>query len=136
MAREFALSIVAPDRSIIEESVTSVTAPGSEGYFGVLAGHSPLIAALQPGLVEFIDPRGVKHYVYVGGGFAEVGEGRVTILADEGQRATEIEISRAEADLDKARTVLRGEGGEFDHAEAVLELDRAIARVKAARVAR
>jgi F-type H+-transporting ATPase subunit epsilon len=136
MAREFALAVVAPDRSVVEETVTSVIAPGSEGYFGVLAGHSPLIAALKPGLVEYVDSRGVKHYVYVGGGFAEVAPDRVTVLADEAARATDIEVTRAELDLENARRTLRGEDGTVDREEAVLGVDRAIARLKAARVTR
>jgi F-type H+-transporting ATPase subunit epsilon len=137
MAREFALSVVAPDRSVVEETVTSVVAPGSEGYFGVLAGHAPLIAALMPGIVEYLDPRGIRHCVYVGGGFAEVTGDRMTVLADEAARATEIELTRAEVDLENARKTLRGEdGSHFDREEAVLEVDRAIARLKAARLPR
>ena len=136
MAREFALAVVAPDRSVVEETVTSVIAPGSEGYFGVLHGHAPLIAALKPGLVEYVDPRGLRHYIYVGGGFAEVGPDRVTVLADEAARAGDIEISRAEIDLDNARRTLRGENGSVDQEEAVLAADRAMARLKAARVSR
>ena len=57
MAKEFALSIVAPDREVVAENVTSVVAPGSSGYFGVMAGHLPLVAALKPGLLEYLDPQ-------------------------------------------------------------------------------
>jgi F-type H+-transporting ATPase subunit epsilon len=136
MAREFSLSVVAPDRSVVEETVTSVVLPGSEGYFGVLVGHSPLIAALRPGLLEYLDPLGARHYVYVGGGFAEVAADEVTVLADEGEQAKDIDIARAETDLANARQALRGDGGAADQEEAVLELERAIARQKAARLPR
>lgn len=136
MAREFSLSVVAPDRSVVEETVTSVVMPGSEGYFGVLVGHSPLIAALKPGLLEYLDPVGTRHFVYVGGGFAEVDSDRVTVLADEAEMAKNIDIARAESDLANARATLRGEDGTFDKEEAVLEVERAIARQKAARVIR
>src|SRR5579871_1584590 len=98
--REFSLTVVAPDRAVVEESVTSVIAPGVEGYFGVLAGHAPIIAALRPGLVEYLDPIGTRHYIYVGGGFAEVGTNGVTVLADEAARAKDIDIAKAEEALD------------------------------------
>jgi F-type H+-transporting ATPase subunit epsilon len=136
MAREFPLSVVAPDKSVVEETVTSVVAPGVEGYFGVLYGHAPVIAALRPGLLEYLDPIGTHHYVYVGGGFAEVREDRVTILADEAARAKDIDIARAEASLEEARRTLRGEDGKVPEQEAVLEVERAVARLKAARAVR
>ncbi len=135
MAHEFSLTVVAPDKSVVEETVTSVIAPGVEGYFGVLAGHAPLIAALRPGLVEYLDSIGTRHYVYVGGGFAEVGANGVTVLADEAARAKDIDIARAEKDLDDARRTLRGEDGtQLDEEEAVLEVERAVARLKAAKI--
>ena len=68
MAREFHLSVVAPDKSVVEEQATSMVVPGTEGYFGVMAGHVPLIAALRPGLLEFADKVGTRHFVYIGGG--------------------------------------------------------------------
>ncbi len=134
MAREFSLTVVAPDRAVVEETVTSVIVPGVEGEFGVLAGHAPIVAALKPGSVQYLDPRGNRHYVYVGGGFAEVGASGVTVLADEAQRAHEIDVQRAEESLEKARRSLRGEeGSPLDEEESVLELERAIARRNVAR---
>ena len=103
MAREFHLSVVAPDRSVVEETVTSVVAPGQEGYFGVMAGHVPLIAALRPGILEYVDMTNNRHYVYTGGGFAEVGTNGVTVLADEAARASDIDVSHAEQMLEDSR---------------------------------
>lgn len=136
MAREFALSVVAPDKAVVEETVTSVVAPGQEGYFGVYRDHIPLIAALKPGLVEYTDTVGSRHFVYVGGGFAEVSPERVTILADEGEMAKDIDLSRAEGDLDDARRALRGDDSPQNSEEAVLEVERAVQRLRAARLAR
>ncbi len=133
---EFELSVVAPDKAVVEESVSSVVAPGSEGYFGVMAGHEPIIAALRPGLLEYVDRTGNRHYVYVGGGFAEVGRERVTILADEATRARDIDISHAEHELDSARRALRGDESSLNGEEAIHEVERAIQRLKAARIAR
>ncbi|HWD39142.1 MAG TPA: ATP synthase F1 subunit epsilon [Fimbriimonas sp.] len=136
MAREFALSVVAPDKSVVEEGVTSVIAPGEEGYFGVLAGHAPLIASLKPGLVEYVEPSGVRHYVYVGGGFAEVSQTGVTILADEAARAGDIDLSRAEQELDNARRALRGDDSTVGSETAVQDVERAVQRIRAARIGR
>ncbi|CAN5462719.1 F0F1 ATP synthase subunit epsilon [soil metagenome] len=137
MAREFTLSIVAPDREIATESVVSVVAPGDEGYFGVQAGHLTMIAALRPGLLEYLDARNQRKYVYIGGGFAEVRPDRVTVLADEAHRANDITVETAELDLDRARKALRGEeGGAMNGQDAAQEVERAIQRLKAARIAR
>ena len=135
MPGQFRLSVVAPDRSIVDEPVNSVVAPGSEGYFGVWIGHGPLIAALKPGILESLDANNQRHFVHVGGGFAEVTPTRVTILADEAARAQDIDLSRAEADLEQARRALRGEDATTSTHDAVLEVERAMNRVRAARLA-
>ncbi len=136
MATQFLLSVVAPDHSVVEENVDSIIAPGTEGYFGVWAGHVPMIFALRPGLVEYQDSSTNRHYIYVGGGFAEVRADRVTVIADEAERATDIDIARAEAHLEQARKALRGEDSSVDSHDAVLEVERAVSRIKAARAAR
>jgi len=136
MATQFMLSVVSPDKSVVEEKVDSLVAPGTEGYFGVWAGHVPIISALRPGLVEYTDSTTNRHYIYVGGGFAEVQPDKVTILADEAERATDVDVSRAEHLLEEARKALRGEESSIDSMDAVLEVERAVNRIKAARVAR
>lgn len=135
MANDFHLSVVAPDKSVVEEVVRSLVAPGAEGYFGVQAGHIPMVAALRPGQLEYTDHGGNRHYVYVGGGFTEVQGGRVTVLADEAQKAQEIDIAQAEKALEAARASLRG-NGTMPEESAVLEIERAMSRIRAARSAR
>lgn len=130
------LSVVAPDRSVVETTVASVIAPGVDGYFGVLQGHAPLIAALKPGLLEYLDGGGTRHYVHCGGGFAEVDGEKVTILADEAIPAHEIDVARAEELVEQARRVLRGESAEMTTVEARQQLEIALFRVKTARLAR
>jgi F-type H+-transporting ATPase subunit epsilon len=133
MAREFALAVVAPDRAVVETTATAVIVPGTEGYFGVMAGHMPLIAALRPGVLEYVDATGRRHYVAMGGGFAEVSGDRVTVLADEAIPAPEIELSKAEAELEEARRALRGESSGMTADDAVQGVERAMVRVRAAR---
>jgi F-type H+-transporting ATPase subunit epsilon len=136
MAREFLLSVVAPDKSVVEEDVTSSILPGAEGYFGIFAGHEPVIMALRPGLLEYLDRTNQRHFVYLGGGFAEVTSTRVTVLADDAQRAHEIDLSRAEEDLEDARKALRGEDTTLSKERAVEEVEKAMNRVRAARAVR
>ena len=136
MAKDFHLSVVAPDRSVVEENVASVVAPGIEGYFGVLAGHTPLVAALKPGMVEYSDTSGNRHFIYVGGGFAEIRGDRVTVLADEAARANEIDVAQAEHRLEEARKALRGENSSITSENAVVEIERAMSRIRAARSGR
>jgi F-type H+-transporting ATPase subunit epsilon len=136
MAKTFTLSVVAPDRSILdEEPVTSLIAPGVEGYFGVMAGHTPLIASLRPGLIEFLTAENQRQFVAVGGGFVEVTHTKVTVLADSAERTEEIDLAEAEAELEEARRALRGESSELTTDEATTALERAMTRVRAARMA-
>lgn len=136
MAREFHLSVVAPDKSVVEQTATALVAPGTEGYFGVLAGHLPLVAALRPGLLEYADATGTRHFVYIGGGFAEVTGEKVTVLADEAEPATSIDLADAEQKLENARRALRGESTELSPEDAVVEVERAMNRIRAARTVR
>lgn len=132
MARAFLLSVVAPDRSVAEEPVVSVIAPGQMGYFGILAGHEPIVAGLKPGLLEYETETGQRHFVAVGGGFLETDGAKVTVLADSAERAPEIDVARAERALERARAALHGEDSSMSREEAIVALDRAMARIQAA----
>src|SRR5258707_7692066 len=93
---QFQLQIVSADRSLVNETVDEVEIPGSEGYFGVLPGHTPLLALLGAG--ELWYRQGTeKHYFVMAFGFAEVQPDQVTILAQIAERADEIDLARAEA---------------------------------------
>ena len=131
---EFTLSIVAPDRQVLDEPVQSVVVPGTEGYFGVLAGHAPLIAALKPGYVEYTDRNSQRHFVAVDGGFAEVTGEKVSILADAAERSSDIDVARAEQELERARAALQGGDSTMSSEEAVAAMDRALNRLKVAKM--
>jgi F-type H+-transporting ATPase subunit epsilon len=90
------LDIVSPEKLVISEEVTSVTIPGSEGYFTVLGDHAPLITTLKPGFVTAVDNGGGTRTIYVVGGLAEVTGTEVTILADEARDGAD--YSRSEVD--------------------------------------
>lgn len=132
MAASFKLSIVAPDRLVAEVETSAVTAPGMSGYFGVWAGHQPIISALKPGILEYL-VAGERHSIVIGGGFAEFSNNKMTVLADEAVMATEVDLARAEGDLEEARKVLRGESSSMSAEEATEVLDRAMAKIRAAK---
>src|SRR3954453_19352053 len=89
------LEIVTPDRALIREEVDEVVVPGREGEFGVLPGHTPLLATLKVGELWYRQGS-EKHYLAVGFGFVEVLPDRVTILAPVAERPQDIDIDRAE----------------------------------------
>ena len=99
----FALEIVTPERVVYSGQVTSLQAPGTEGSFGVMAGHMPLLASLDIGVLRFADEGGEGVQMAVSGGFAEVGRERVTVLAETAESAEEIDVQRAESSRQRAR---------------------------------
>lgn len=134
MSAAFSLSVVAPDRKVVETSVTSVVAPGSEGYLGVQSGHIPMIVALKPGLLEYKDTNSQQHYVALDGGFMEITGNTVIVIAEGASVAGEIDLKAAEAELEEARKALRGESSSLTSDQAAEAMDRAMNRIKAARL--
>lgn len=138
MANSYTLDVVTPERIMLSEDVTQTIAPGSDGELGILANHAPLMTSLKPGEVKvtLADGRTTAHIV-ISGGFMEVaaGEnGRTTILADSAERADEIDVTRAEADLEAARRMLaETESGSPQQREAQTAIAHAETRVRAGR---
>jgi F-type H+-transporting ATPase subunit epsilon len=91
--------LVAPERLILSEMVEMVVVPGSEGNFGVLAGHAPLVSTIRPGTIEIYEGRAVTRRVFVVGGIAEVVPDRVTVLADEAIAPEVLDRAAVEAQL-------------------------------------
>ena len=114
------LQIVTPDRLLVQEQVDEVQIPGAEGYFGVLPGHTPLLASLAVGELWYRKGQ-EKTYLAIAFGFAEVLPDRVTILARLAERAGEIDIERAEAARQRAETRLTDRANvDFERARAAL----------------
>ena len=89
------LEVVTPDRALIREAVDEVVVPAVEGELGVLPGHTPLLSSLKIGELWYRQGQ-EKHYLAIAFGFVEVLPDRVTVLADVGERAQEIDVQRAE----------------------------------------
>lgn len=125
----FLLELVTPERVLLSSQVRSVRAPGIEGSFGVLANHAPLMTALAIGLVKVEHENGDLEYIATSGGFMEVNKEKTIILADTAERASDIDISRAEAAIAAAREHLAS-GAAVDYEEARAALERATNRMK------
>ena len=124
--------LATPNRLIVSEEVEEVVAPGVEGYFGVLPGHTPFLASLQSGEVAYRVGR-VEQYLAVTGGFAEVRGDRVVVLADNAERPEEIDRERAERARQRAERRLAGKADEeIDYTRAVAALSRALTRLHVA----
>jgi len=83
MAEKIHFDLVSPERMLLSEDVDMVTLPGAEGYFGVLAGHAPVISSLRPGVIEVTGGSTPNLRLFVRGGFAEVDAKKVIVLAEE-----------------------------------------------------
>jgi F-type H+-transporting ATPase subunit epsilon len=99
------LQIVSADRSLVNEQVDEVEIPGADGYFGVLPGHTPLLALLGAGELWYRQGQ-EKHYLMLGFGFAEVQPDRVTVLAEIAERPDEIDVPGAAAARKRAEEQL------------------------------
>ena len=122
MAERLTLELATPTRLVVAETAEEVVVPGIEGYFGVLPGHAAFLTTLGIGEVMYRVGRD-EHYLAVSGGFAEVRNDKVIILADRAERAKE-----------RAERRLSGRGSEdaIDYARATTALARALVRLQTA----
>jgi F-type H+-transporting ATPase subunit epsilon len=129
------LHIVAADRALVDERVDEVEIPGADGYFGVLPGHTPLLALL--GLGELWYRRGSdKHFMLIANGFAEVQPDRVTILAQVAEKPEEIDVTRAEAAKKRAEQRLARPAVDMDFERARIALLKSLIRLQVSTRAR
>jgi F-type H+-transporting ATPase subunit epsilon len=126
------LEIVAPSRQVVRsERVDEVIAPGSEGEFGVLPGHTPFLTTLKVGMLSYRE--GAEwHHLAVDWGYAEVSGDRVVILAEGADRATEIDVAEARLAKERAEKALAEKLDETDYGKARSELMRATIRIQVA----
>jgi len=126
------LQFVTPERALAHENVDEVQLPGEEGYFGVLPGHAPLLAALRTGEMWY-RKGSVVQYAFIDGGFAEVLPDRVSIMAQVAERAEDIDLQRAEAAKRRAEDVLsKPTVSDIDAERTRIEMLRAITRLNVA----
>jgi F-type H+-transporting ATPase subunit epsilon len=132
---ELHLEIVSADRSLVNETVDEVEIPGADGYFGVLPGHTPLLALLGAGELWY-RKGSEKFFMSIAFGFAEVQPERVTILAEIAEKAEEIDVARAEAAKQRAEEQLASATVDMDLERARIALMKALIRLQVASRAR
>ena len=125
------LQIVSTDRLLFNEQVDEVEIPGAEGYFGVLPGHTPLLATLHVGELWYRQGQD-KHFLSIAFGFAEVQPDRVTILAQIAERADEIDVARAEAAKRRAEDRLTKPVADIDFERARIAMMKSLIRLQVA----
>jgi F-type H+-transporting ATPase subunit epsilon len=128
------LEIVTPDRAIAHEDVDEVQLPGTEGYLGILPGHTPLLTSLKVGQVWY--RKGTeKSYLSIAFGFAEVLPDRVRLLAQIAERAEEIDVTRAEDEKKRAEQLIQAAksgNADIDMERARVSLMKAMIRIQVA----
>lgn len=132
MADNIYLEVVTPEKIVISETAMSVTAPGSEGEFGVLVGHTPFLCTLKLGTLIFKDCDGKERAVFINGGFAETLPNKVTVLAESAERRADIDAARCKLAMDRARQRLEEERDDVDFERAKRALARAQTRLSLA----
>ena len=132
MADKIQLEVVTPERRLLAEPVDMVTVPGLGGELGILPGHTPLISQLQTGVLTYVQD-GKSVQLHVSGGFVEVRDDHVSVLAEVAERPEEIDAARARASREKFEKQLNTwSGSEKDFEEVKTELDRSIVRLQLA----
>ncbi len=129
MAEKILLEIVTPERKVLSEMVDIVVAPGELGEFGVLPGHIPFLCKLKVGELRYRVGAASRH-VAIMGGYAEVLNNQVTILAAAAEAAIEIDVIRAKAARERAERRIAEVRDKLEFARAQAALQRAIARLK------
>lgn len=132
MAEKIQFELVSPAKLLISSPVDMVVVPGTEGDFGALPRHSPVIATVRPGVIDVHDAGKVSNRIFVAGGFAEVNEERITVLAEEAIPVAELSADLAAERLKAAREALNDARTDADKAAAEQQIAVAIAMQAAA----
>jgi F-type H+-transporting ATPase subunit epsilon len=126
------LEIITAERRVYSDDVDLVVAPGLEGQLGILPHHAPLMSSLQPGEL-IIRKDGEETYLAVSGGFLEVLDNQVTVLADAAERSDEIDEERAQAAMERASQGMADRGAEIELEQVAIAMRRAQIRLNVVR---
>jgi len=128
--RTFTIDIVTPERILVHDEATSLVAPGTEGSFGILPNHAPLLAELGIGELRYRRGSAEEIRLAISGGFLQVFENEVSVLADSAERAEEINLEQVRRARDEARALLSGSGGTPPDAETRKQAETALAQAE------
>lgn len=130
MAEKLHFALVSPERELFNGRVDHVVVPGSEGEFGVMPNHAPVMSVIKPGALKVID-EGAERRIFVNGGFADVTPEGLTVLAEDAVDLAEVDPAMVEQDLKNAQEDLRDAASEERKAAA----QRAVQRLESLRAA-
>lgn len=122
MAEKVEFELVSPERLLYSEDVDMVVVPGAEGDFGALPRHAPMITAVRPGIINVYQDGSVSERIFVAGGFAEVNETRLTVLAEEAVKLADLSPETVAERLRKAELAVEEADGELPRSLAQREL--------------
>jgi F-type H+-transporting ATPase subunit epsilon len=92
VAAKISFDLVSPEKLLLSAEADMVTVPGTEGYMGVMAGHSPVVTTLRAGMID-VNADGRDDRYFIRGGFAEIGPAKITVLAEEAIPMTELDLA-------------------------------------------
>ena len=131
MADTLQLEVATPEKLLVNEQVNEVQLPGKSGYLGILPGHAPLLSILGAGLLTY-EGGGGPHNLVIAGGFVEVFDNHVRVLADSADEPQKVNVEQARKDLDEASGALKNAQTEAETERALEAVQRAQARIDAA----
>jgi len=126
------LRITTPEGILLEQDITEITAPGKEGYFGILPGHTPFLTSLGPGIMTVYDNKSKQEFS-VHSGFLTVDNNEVNVITNKIEKPEQIDKNRAKKAKQRAEKRLREQKEETDLRRAEAALRRAVARLKVAK---
>ena len=131
MAEKVEFELVSPEELLISQPVDMVVVPGGEGYYGVLAGHIPLITTLRPGAIAIYEESRVVDRIFVSGGFAEVTEERCTVLVEGAIKVEKLDRAKVEQKIKDCTEDVEDAKTDEEREKATRQLDIAQAQLQA-----
>jgi len=132
MAETFGFELVSPEKLLLSVQAEMVTVPGEAGDMGILPGHAPVISSLRLGVIEVSKAEGGEERIFVAGGFAEMSNNKLTVLAEEAVPVSQIDRAKTEAKLKDAREDLADAKTDLARAKAQAAADKFQAMLDAA----
>ena len=122
MAEKVEFELVSPEELLMSQLVDMVVVPGGEGYYGVLAGHIPMITSVKPGAICVYEENRVTDRIFVTGGFAEVTQERITVLVEGAVKVSELNRTKVEQNLKDFREDVEDAKTDEEKAKATFNL--------------
>jgi|ERR1035437_2301918 F-type H+-transporting ATPase subunit epsilon len=132
MAKLMTIDIVTPEKRIFEGKITELTAPGTDGEFGILPEHAPFATAIEPGVVTIVKENGEREMLAVSGGYIEVTRYKVVLLVESAEREGEVDMDTLKRRKEEKEKLLKTKDRkDVDYDMIQVTLAREIARLRA-----